>query len=126
MIGDWLYVVGGFERMRVMIASVVKVNLVTQEEVDCCPLPCPAFKLALTSHKDNLKAFHRGSLLVYSPQSDSWSTTQINTDIPANIEFHSAINLCNIIYLTSSYSRSIYSVSLENQAEVKKVGEFVN
>merc|ERR1711915_769027 len=67
VIGDWMYLLGGFNRMRVKLDSLVKINLSTAEEVECSALPVPMFKAAVTYYQEDLVVYNNGKLLFYSP-----------------------------------------------------------
>jgi len=125
IIGDWMYMIGGFNKMRVKLDSMVKFNLNTGQQVECASLPVTVFKVAMVEFMGDLLVISGGILYSYSTQTDSWSQKTISSrNISGAMEFHTAVNADNI-YLTSTYSRDIFKLRMdESQAELEKVGQF--
>ncbi|XP_023319541.1 uncharacterized protein LOC111694764 isoform X3 [Eurytemora carolleeae] len=121
IIGCYLYLLGGFNKTRVILNTVVRINLTTGEEFECASLPSSMYKLAATEHKGNLVVVRGGSFYTYYPTQDTWKSIRIlSSSIPEGIEFHSAIGIGSVVYLTSTYCTGIYRLPLCVETEIDK------
>jgi len=127
----FLYLIGGFNKLRIILSSMVKICLATGRESFCAALPNSGFKIAVTHVGGELIAVRGGLVHLYTPQLDSWRTIAIKpSSIPQTVEFHSAIRRRQTIYLTATYSTHLYSIELpetlveDQEIILCKVGEF--
>ena len=122
-----MYMIGGFNKMRVKLDTMVKFNLLTELQVECTPLPASLFKAAVAHWQGGILVVNGSVVYTYSIDSDTWSQRNISaSSMPVVMEFHAITQVgADSFYLTSTYSRDIYSLRLGGEeADIEKVGQF--
>ncbi|XP_069689017.1 kelch-like protein 38 isoform X1 [Periplaneta americana] len=121
--GDYIYIIGGFGRHRVIMDSVEKYHVGSKCWSRCASLPHSLYSAACCTHKDQIFVFGP-QVYYYHPSSDSWFI-MAETILPSNIAFTSAMPHGEWIYLTGTYSKELYRFSPELSAHSAQRFEFV-
>jgi len=128
LIGQCLYLLGGFCRTRVMLADMIIIHLETgqQKTID---LPNRGYNIAATEYERNLVVAMNGSIYIYNDVNETWThRVTLTTSVPNNVEFHFAFCNGHKLYLTCNFQQTVYSIDLSSAdlLEYQEVGKLLN
>lgn len=106
---DYIYIIGGFGRHRVIMDSVEKYHVGSKCWSRCASLPHSLYSAACCAFKQQIFVFGP-QVYFYHPSSDNWFIMPEAT-LPSNISFNCAMPHGEWIYLTGTYSRELVRFS---------------
>jgi len=127
IVGNYIYLLGGFIRHRDITDSVVAINLETGVEKNCDSLPFPMYKPAASNYGDDkIVVIGKQKVSVYDIRIDSWRLMK-DINFPPNTEFDQAMyddeNKC--LFLTSRISTNIFKLTIDDDvADFELIGNF--
>ncbi|KAL0280037.1 UNVERIFIED_CONTAM: hypothetical protein PYX00_001453 [Menopon gallinae] len=121
VVGDYLYVIGGFGRHRLIQDTVSKLSLTDRTWTVCSPLPRPMYSAPCCVFKDNIYVIQT-QVYQYSTERDMWTTLDIS--LPSRQVFSNVVVNDDYIFI-SGINRIVYKFdpSLPT-VELTKVGTF--
>ncbi|CAG2053836.1 unnamed protein product [Timema podura] len=122
VMGDDMYLIGGFGRHRIIMDTVEKYNTVTKIWSSCSSLPSPLYDVACIAHKEYLFVFGQ-QVHWYQPDQDSWNTSNIATP-KKFLNFNSAMSHGHCIYLTGLFTTALVKFIPFQDTSMESVGDF--
>nr|CAD7258473.1 unnamed protein product [Timema shepardi] len=122
VMGDDMYLIGGFGRHRIIMDTVEKYNTVTKIWSSCSSLPSPLYDVACIAHKEYLFVFGQ-QVHWYQPDQDSWNTSNIATP-KKFLNFNRAMSHGHCIYLTGLFTTVLVKFIPFQDTSMESVGDF--
>nr|CAD7393060.1 unnamed protein product [Timema cristinae] len=122
VMGDDMYLIGGFGRHRIIMDTVEKYNTVTKIWSSCSSLPSPLYDVACIAHKEYLFVFGQ-QVHWYQPDQDSWNTSNIATP-KKFLNFNCAMSHGHCIYLTGLFTTVLVKFIPFQDTSMESVGDF--
>ena len=128
IINKEVFLIGGFGKHRVILDSVVSVNLETGEQRDCANIPVPMYRPAVDAINDNeILLVGKQMVAVFNIKDNNWKKVSV-TNFPKNIEYDKGMydSKSSTFYLTSRISRELYQLrfSDSDNCDISLVGSF--
>jgi len=122
------FLIGGFGKHRVILDSVVRVNLETGEQTECANIPVPMYRPAVDAINDNeIILVGKQMVAVFKIRDNKWRQVTV-TNFPKNIEFDKGMYnpKSSTFYLTSRISRELHQLTFNesNNCDISLVGSF--
>ena len=122
------FLIGGFGKHRVILDSVVRVNLETGEQRDCANIPVPMYRPAVAAISDNeILLVGKQMVAVFNIRDNIWRQVTV-TNFPKNIEYDNGMYNpeSSTFYLTSRISRELHKLrfSDRDKCDISLVGSF--
>ncbi|XP_033608877.1 uncharacterized protein LOC111868261 isoform X2 [Cryptotermes secundus] len=106
---DYIYIIGGFGRHRVIMDSVEKYHVGSKCWSRCASLPHSQYSAACCAFKQQIFVFGP-QVYIYHPSSDNWFIMP-EAALPSNMSFNCAMPHGEWIYLTGTYSTELVRFS---------------
>merc|ERR1712110_1164923 len=128
IINQEVFLIGGFGKHRVILDSVVRVNLETGVQRDCANIPVPMYRPAVDAINDNeILLVGKQMVAVFNIKDNNWKKVSV-TNFPKNIEYDKGMydSKSSTFYLTSRISRELYQLrfSDSDNCDISLVGSF--
>ena len=122
------FLIGGFGKHRVILDSVVRVNLETGVQNECASIPVPMYRPAVDAINDNeIILVGKQMVAVFNIRDNKWRQVTV-TNFPKNIEFDKGMYNPKSLtfYLTSRISRELHQLRFieSNNCDISLVGSF--
>ena len=122
------FLLGGFGKHRVILDSVVRVDLETGEQSECAKIPEPMYRPAVDSiNNEEIILVGKQSAAVLVIKHNKWKPLKV-TNFPKNIEFDKGMydTTSSTFFLTSRISRELYQLKFKDgdNCDISLVGKF--
>ena len=122
------FLLGGFGKHRVILDSVVRVDLETGEQSECAKIPEPMYRPAVDSiNNEEIILVGKQSAAVLVIKHNKWRPLKV-TNFPKNIEFDKGMydTTSSTFFLTSRISRELYQLKFKDgdNCDISLVGKF--
>jgi len=123
-----LWMFGGFGKHRLVLDNVDTLDLQTGEEKSVSNLPAAMYRPAVAVYKTSqIVLVGKQMVALFDTDRNTWTILRV-TNYPTDLEFDRAMfdEETEDIYLTSSYSRTLFKCSLQedNSCNMESVGKF--
>ncbi|KAJ9578774.1 hypothetical protein L9F63_004982 [Diploptera punctata] len=120
--GDYIYIIGGFGRHRVIMNSVERYHIESKCWDRRAPLPRNLYSVACCTFNEHIFVFGP-QVYIYHPSSDNWFVLS-EAILPSGAAFTSAMPYGKSIYLTCIYSRELTRFTPHLNGNEKQVSRF--
>ncbi|PSN54654.1 hypothetical protein C0J52_01082 [Blattella germanica] len=111
-LGDYIYIIGGVGRHRVIMDSVEKYHVGTRIWSRCSALPQSLYSAACCTHKGSIFVFGP-QVYLYNSNFDNWHVLS-GASMLSTMSFSTAMSHGDWIYLTGTYSKELVRFTPQN------------